>query len=317
MRQEYAIVISTYYFIVKIVESGAAISGFTVERLRAFCKIAESGSIVLAAKGDPTRQSQFSRQVKELEEYFGTKLLERAGKTIRLTEDGRKLALLTQAYFRSVEEMRASSAKDEAIRIGAGESVFRWLIMPRLTVLQNIAGNVRLEFLTKTTVQSVESVKGGHLDLAIVRKEAADDGLSTLPCGSLAYALVVPRKLLPGRTAAGFQLLQKLPFALLSGDGVLAKGVLALAAKVNVRFDIRVRAESFSLLISAIENADLAAVIPAPAIADLSKERFARIELEELKPLTRELALVYSPQAAQLRENVRRVAPRISSVFEG
>ena len=67
----------------------------------------------------------------------------------RMTEDGRKLALLTQAYFRSVEELRASSAKDEAVRIGAGESVFRWLIMPRLVELQNLAGSVRLEFLTK------------------------------------------------------------------------------------------------------------------------------------------------------------------------
>ena len=89
-----------------------------------------------------------------------------------------------------------------------------------------------------------------------------------------------------------------------------------MATKVNVQFDIRVRAESFSLLISAIENADLAAVIPSPAIADLSKERFAIIELDELKPLTRELALVYSPQTTQLRETIRRVAPRISSAFE-
>ncbi len=297
------------------VESSAAVSGFTIERLRAFCKIAESGSIVLAASGDPTRQSQFSRQVKELEEFFGTKLVERAGKTIRLTEDGRKVALLTQAYFRSVEELRASSAKDEAIRIGAGESVFRWLIMPRLGELQNLAPNVRLEFLTKTTAQSVESVKAGHLDLAIVRKEVADDSLSALPCGSLTYALVVPRKMLSGRTAAGFQLLQKLPFALLTGDGVLAKGVLTLAARVNVKLDIRVRAESFSLLVSAIENADLAAVIPSPAVAGLSKERFASIEMEELKSLTRELALVYAPQAAELRTNIRRIAPRISSLF--
>jgi DNA-binding transcriptional LysR family regulator len=315
LRQEYAIVIFQQYFIVKIVDSGAAVSGFTVERLRAFCKIAESGSIVLAAKGDPTRQSQFSRQVKELEEFFGTKLVERAGKTIRLTEDGRKVALLTQAYFRSVEELRASSAKDEVLRIGAGESVFRWLIMPRLAELQNLAANVRLEFLTKTTAQSVESVKAGHLDLAIVRKEAADDSLSVLPCGSLAYALVVPRKMLPSRTAAGFQLLQKVPFALLTGDGVLAKGVLALAEKVNVKLDIRMRAESFSLLVSAIENADLAAVIPLPAVAGLSKERFASIEMEELKSLTRELALVYSPQAAELRGNIRRIAPRIPSLF--
>lgn len=145
--------------------------------------------------------------------------------------------------------------------------------------------------------------------------EAADDSLSALPCGSLAYALVVPRKLLPSRTAAGFQLLQKIPFALLTGDGVLAKGVLALAARVNVKLDIRVRGESFSLLISAIENADLAAVIPIPAVAGLSKERFASIEMEELKSLTRELALVYSPQAAELRGNIRRVAPRISSLF--
>ena len=298
-------------------ESGAAISGFTIERLRAFCKIAESGSIVLAAKGDPTRQSQFSRQVKELEEYFGTKLLERAGKTIRLTDDGRKLALLTQAYFRSVEEMRASSAKDEVIRIGAGESVFRWLIMPRLVELQNLATTVRLEFLTKNTAQSVESVKAGHLDLAIIRREAADDSLTALPCGSLDYALVVPRKLLPSRTAAGIQFLQKIPFALLAGDGVLAKGVLALAAKVDVELDIRLKAESSSLLVSAIENADLAAVIPKSAVNDLSKERFASIETEELKSLTRELALVYSPQAAALRESVRRIAPRISALFGG
>ena len=66
-----------------------AACGFTIERLRTFCRIAEAGSISLAAKGDLTRQSQFSRQVKELEEFFGTKLVERAGKTIRLTEDGR------------------------------------------------------------------------------------------------------------------------------------------------------------------------------------------------------------------------------------
>ena len=299
------------------VESSAAVSGFSIERLRAFCKIAESGSIVLAAKGDPTRQSQFSRQVKELEEFFGTKLIERAGKTIRLTDDGRKLALLTQSYFRSVEELRASSTKEEVVRIGAGESVFRWLLMPRLAELQSLASSVRLEFLTQTTIQCVESVKAGQLDLAIVRKEAAGDSLTILPCGSLAYALVVPRKLLPGRTAAGFQLLQKIPFCTADWRRSSWRRVFSPTgpARMNVRLDIRVRAESFSLLVSTIENADLAAVIPKPAVADLSKERFANIETEELKFLTRELALVYSPQAAELRENVRRIAPRISSLF--
>jgi DNA-binding transcriptional LysR family regulator len=293
-----------------------AAGGFTIERLRTFCRIAEAGSISLAAKGDLTRQSQFSRQVKELEEFFGTKLVERAGKTIRLTEDGRKLALLTQAYFRSVEELRSSFSKDDVVRIGAGESVFRWLLMPRLVELQGLSASVRFEFLNQSTAQSVEAVKAGHVDLAIVRKDAAYDPLNALPCGSLAYALVVPRKLLPGQTAAGLQLLHRIPFALLTSDGVLAKGIHALAARMNVKLDIRVRAESFSLLIAAIENADLAAVVPVPAVAGLSKERFTSIETEDLKSLTRELSLVYSRQAAELRENVRRIAPRISSLFQ-
>jgi hypothetical protein len=62
--------------------------------------------------------------------------------------------------------------------------------------------------------------------------------------------------MLPSRTSAGFQLLKEIPSALLAGEGVLAKGVHALAAKLNVKLDIRVRAESFSLLVSAIENPD-------------------------------------------------------------
>ena len=290
-------------------------SGFTIERLRTFCRIAESGSIVLAAKGDTTRQSQFSRQVKELEEFFGTKLLERAGKTIRLTDDGRKVALLTQAYFRSVEELRSSVSRENVVRIGAGESVLRWMIMPRVAELQNLAAEVHFEFVTRATLQSIEDIRDGRIDLAIVRKEAVDDSLMKLPCGSLAYALVVPRKLLPGRTAAGFQLLQKVPFALLAGDGVLAKGILALAARMSVKLDVRLTAENFSLLVSAIENANVAAVIPVPAVAGLSKERFAVIETEELTSLTRELVLAYSPQAAELRENIRKLAPRISALF--
>ncbi|MDR1145705.1 MAG: LysR family transcriptional regulator [Verrucomicrobiales bacterium] len=293
----------------------SAVNGFTIERLRTFCKIAEAGSIVLAAKGNPTRQSQFSRQAKELEDFFGMKLLERVGKTVKLTENGRKVALLTQGYFHSIEELMAGATGEKAVRIGAGESILRWVIMPRIAELQNMATAARFEFVTRPTLQSVKDLKSGRIDLAIIRREAVDNSLIVRSCGSLDYALVVPRKLLPGRTAAGFQLLQKIPFALLTGDGILAKGILALAAKLNVKLDIRLWAENFSLLVSAIENADLAAVLPLPAIAEISKERFAIIETDRVNLLTRELVIAYSPQAAALRENIRRIAPRISALL--
>jgi len=297
------------------VDFDAVSSGFTIERLRTFCRIAAAGSISLAAKGDPTRQSQFSRQVKELEEFFGTKLVERAGKTVRLTDSGRKLALLTQSYFRSVEELRQDPSKEEVIHLGAGESVIRWMLMPRLAELQGQAPGIRFEFHTQGTAQCLDGVKNGKLDLAIVRRDAVDDTLGTMPCGTMRYALVVPRSLLPGRTAAGLESIRSLPFVLLTGDGVLANGVLKLASKAGVNLDVKVKAENFSLVIAAIQNTDLAAVLPAPAVNGLSKERFAAVELAGIENLTRDLALAYAPQAAELRQTIRRLAPRVATLL--
>jgi DNA-binding transcriptional LysR family regulator len=296
-------------------DSAAALSGLSIERLRAFCRVAEAGSIVAAAKGDPIRQSQISRQIKELEDFLGTRIVERAGKTIQLTETGKTLAVLTQTFLRAVQDLSGGEKKSSLLRLGAGESILRWVVMPRLAEIQNMDVEVGFDFATQRTEQCVESLKRGHLDLAIVRSDAVDDTLSALPCGSMTYALVVPRKLLPGRTAAGLQLVRTLPFAMLSGDGVLAKAVTALAKSMNIQLDIRVRAENFSLILSAIENATLATVIPIPAVKGLSKETFAVIEAEGIPAITRSLAVVFLPDASNLRQSVRRVAPRLAGLL--
>ena len=46
----------------KEIDALFAAGGLSLERLRSFLAVAEAGSIAKAAKGDPTRQSQFSRQ---------------------------------------------------------------------------------------------------------------------------------------------------------------------------------------------------------------------------------------------------------------
>ena len=53
-------------------------SGISLERLRVFLQIADAGSMAEAAPGDPVRQSQFSRQLKELEEALGASLTVRS-----------------------------------------------------------------------------------------------------------------------------------------------------------------------------------------------------------------------------------------------
>jgi len=45
--------------------------GLSLERLRSFMLMANAGSIAKAVPQDPTRQSQISRQIKELESFSG------------------------------------------------------------------------------------------------------------------------------------------------------------------------------------------------------------------------------------------------------
>jgi len=59
-------------------------SGLSLDRLRALLAVGAAGSIVKATDGDPVRQSQYSRQIKELEDFFRTRLIERQGKGTRL-----------------------------------------------------------------------------------------------------------------------------------------------------------------------------------------------------------------------------------------
>src|SRR3954447_18265394 len=86
--------------------------GLSLDRLRTLCLVAEAGSLTAAAEGDTTRVSLFSRQLRELESYFGTRLAGRRGKRIALTEDGRALATLAWRAFIELADFAGHCASD-------------------------------------------------------------------------------------------------------------------------------------------------------------------------------------------------------------
>ena len=67
--------------------------GLSLDRLKSFLDVVEAGSIVKAAAGDTNRQSQYSRQIKELEVFFGAELTKRRGRRIEITEEGERLVV--------------------------------------------------------------------------------------------------------------------------------------------------------------------------------------------------------------------------------
>ena len=111
--------------------------GLSLDRLRALVEVAASDGIARAAPDDPVRQSQYSRQIRELEDFFRVKLLERVGKGVQLTSNGKELARISRFFLRGLANFqRGSLAELQTFSIGASA-----------TILQ--------QFLTKVVVEPI------------------------------------------------------------------------------------------------------------------------------------------------------------------
>lgn len=295
---------------------GPLLTGISLDRLRTFCAIVEAGSMVAAAKGDPNKQSLYSRQVRDIEEFLGAKVFDRVGKSLQLTAIGRRLAVVAQGFFGALSDVVAvASGAADAVTIGAGESVLRWFLLPHVSELISAFPKSVFNLRTFATEQAVRAVEEGSIDMAIVRDDAVSESLTTLAAGVMDYCVVVPRIHLPSRSAAGFKMGKNIPFALLAGEGAVARQVTALAKDNGYSISVRLKLENFTLLIEAMENGNFAAVLPTTAASRLSEERFAIVELPGIEKLRRKLVVAIEPKSAALRENVRRTAQRVANLL--
>src|SRR5713101_6780210 len=109
-------------------------SGLSLDRLKALLEVGAAGSIVKAANGDPVRQSQYSRQIKELEDFFRSRLIERQGKGTRLTANGKELARISRFFMLGLSNFqRGCLAEEQTFRIGASATFIRRFLLPVLS----------------------------------------------------------------------------------------------------------------------------------------------------------------------------------------
>ncbi|MEX0365096.1 MAG: LysR substrate-binding domain-containing protein [Ruegeria sp.] len=117
--------------------------------LRAFDAAARLGSFRAAAEQLSVSATAVSHHIRGLEQQLGRRLFDRTGRTVALTEDGKKLSEATRQAFGllegAVDALREAPRK--VVRIAAGP-IFtaRWL-MPRIGEFWERHPDLELEFL--------------------------------------------------------------------------------------------------------------------------------------------------------------------------
>lgn len=106
-------------------------NGFSHERLRTFVEVAKAGNISRAANRDVVRQSLYSKQIRDLEEFFNARLMLKKGNDLILTEKGSEILRVVTEYFYAMDSIkRACADTTVTVNIGATDSAYIWILLP-------------------------------------------------------------------------------------------------------------------------------------------------------------------------------------------
>jgi DNA-binding transcriptional LysR family regulator len=153
-----------------------------VTRLRVLVAVARHGSVTAAAHALNYAQPSVSHHLARLEAETGTKLVQRAGRGIRLTDAGRLLA------ERAVEVIgRLDAAENELavfsglragrLRLAAFPSALSTIVPAAAAILHERHPSVDLRLTEAEPPEAVRMLRAGYVDVALVfRHEAADGG---------------------------------------------------------------------------------------------------------------------------------------------
>lgn len=276
--------------------------GLSLERLKTLSDVHAAGSIAQAAPTSSSRQSQYSRQLTELGEFFGVELTARQGKQLVFTEAGERLVALTRRHFTELSDFRAV-CQSEAVeyRLGAGEGALQWLVIPKLR--PQIDANHPTSFATFNlrTGEIVRQLRDERLSFGILRQESVPPGIKSFTLGKVRHACVVPKALIGGGKLTLKKVVTQVPLATMTTDGQFTVQLRALAATTQTHLRTSLACVSYPQVLAAVTTGAYAAILPTMAIASLPAHQFRIFGESELAPLTRDLALAWNPRAIRLR----------------
>ena len=143
-----------------------------LRRLRLLRELHERGTVAAAAAALQFTPSAVSQQLAMLEREAGVKLLERAGRGVRLTDAalvlvGHAEALLERAAIAEADLAAAAGTIAGRARIAGFESVLLRLALPAVESLGRLAPELRLELIEIEPEEALPDLALGDVDLVL------------------------------------------------------------------------------------------------------------------------------------------------------
>nr|WP_218639388.1 transcriptional regulator CynR [Streptomyces sp. IMTB 2501] len=239
-----------------------------LRHLRYLLAVAENGNFTRAAEELHISQPTLSQQIKQLERTLGVQLLDRTGRTVRLTDAG---AAYTDHARRALRDLAAAERAIHDVhdlsrghlRLGITPTFTAYLVGPLAAELHTRHAGIDLT-VTETTQDRIEAaLLADDLDLGIAFTGPHLPGIAATPLFTETLSLVTAtRHNQPPPEPLGVRALKEAQLALLSGDFATRGHIDAYLTEHRVTPRIAVEANSIQALTEIVRRTALATVLP-------------------------------------------------------
>lgn len=179
-----------------------------LNQLRIFRSAARLLNFTRAAEELHLTQPGISKHLKELEEYYGTRLFDRLGKKLVLTQAGEALFEATTAAFNLLDAAKAriddlNGLAAGKLTIGASVTIGAYILPDKLVQFRQRFPAIDIQVKTAFSREIAERVLDNSLELGLVGHYAPDARLTVKPFMTDRLALIVsPQHPWAGRETA-------------------------------------------------------------------------------------------------------------------
>lgn len=292
-----------------------------LHKWRAFVAIAELGSLTRAALFLDSNQSLLSRQLNALERECGTRLFNRTGRGLELSETGSRIFQQVKSLLLDAErlgnDIRAERhAPAGLVTLGLLPSIGLPLVGRLFKHLRVAHPGIRLKVLEGSSGQVEEWLADARVDIAILYRYGP-----TLPDTEQSLAVVdsyligPPGDRLTLADEVPFERLDNLPFILPSAPNGLRTALDAMARQERIALEPVVEADSLPLQKALVSTEGLFTVLPVHAVWSELRDRRLQAGRIVGPPMQRTISMVTAKSKGPVR-TVSAVTVLISRIVD-
>jgi len=168
-----------------------------LNQLRVFHVAAKVQSFTRAADALFLTQPGISKHIKELEEYYGTRLFDRLGKKVVLTQAGEILYEKTETIFTMINQLKVEIDELQGLNrgtlhIGASITIGIYILPTVLGRFRSMYPNIDIRMDIALNQQIAEMIISNSIDFGFLGAQVDDDRLKLNPFFKDELVLIVP-----------------------------------------------------------------------------------------------------------------------------